>query len=75
MSQAVWRTRSRNCWICIHESAIQCWMDCFSAMREPYVSRVRTRSHIMSKARCAAPTDRLPWYNDATPSFGPLGRA
>src|SRR5207248_3347164 len=62
MSQAVYTTSSRNCWIWIQESAIHSCTACLSASREPCVCRERARSHIMSNIFLAPAMDRMAWW-------------
>ena len=38
------------------------WTNCFSASSPPDTSRLRARSHIMSKARLHMPMVRMAWW-------------
>jgi hypothetical protein len=62
LARVAWRTRSRNCSIWIHESAIITWTSCLRASVSPFVSRDNARSHIIPKACLTTPTVRIAWW-------------
>ena len=53
---------SRQAWMSAAESAIQFWIVCLSASREPNASRSSARVHSSSKARCIWPSQRMTWW-------------
>ena len=59
---------SRHAWMPAAESAIQFWIVCLSASREPNASRSSEYEHISSNARCIWPSQRITWWMRPGPS-------